>query len=417
MTPTLTDDDHTAALPFGLAEVRAAAARIAGHVIVTPAVPAPRLSGPAGCAVVLKLENMQLTGSFKERGAINRLLTLTGAERAGGVATMSAGNHAQAVACHAARLGIAATIVMPRFTPFTKIERTESFGARVVLHGETLADARTFAAGLAERDGLTFVHPYDDPLVAAGQGTAALELLDAVPDLDHLVVPVGGGGLMAGMAVAARALKPGIAITGVQCSQYPSMKQSLAGQPVACAGVTIAEGIAVKVPGALTRRVIARLVDDIVLVDEAALEDAVYRLATQQKVVAEGAGAAALAAVLAHPRRFAGQRVGLVVSGGNIDARLLAQVLMRGLVADSRIVRLRVGLTDAPGALGEVARLLGEGGANIVEIHHQRLFHTVPVKMAEVDVVLETRGPAHVHEIVARLDAAGFPAALMNEVS
>ncbi|KAA0682308.1 threonine ammonia-lyase [Roseomonas genomospecies 6] len=400
-----------------LDDIRAAAARIGDRLPVTPTEASPRLSEITGCSVVLKLENQHLTGSFKERGALNKLLSLDEAERRAGVIAMSAGNHAQAVACHATRLGIRSVIVMPAFTPFTKVERTESLGARVELHGETLSDAAAHARELAEREGLVFVHPYDDPLIAAGQGTAALELLEAAPDLDMLVVPVGGGGLIGGMAVAAKALKPGIQVIGVECAMFPSMRQALAGQPIACGGATIADGIAVKAPGAVTLPLVRRHVDAVVEVEESRLEEAVYRLATVQKLVAEGAGAAALAAVLDDPERFRGRRVGVVVSGGNIDARILAQVLTRGLVYEGRMVRLRIGITDAPGALARVARLLGEAGANIVEVHHQRLFHDVPVRMAEIDVVLETRGRSHVQRLVARMEEAGFPTELMTDIS
>jgi len=398
-------------------DIRAAADRIAGLIPVTPTETSPRLSELTGCSIMLKLENQHFTGSFKERGALNKLLSLGEAERRAGVIAMSAGNHAQAVACHASRLGIRSTIVMPSFTPFTKVERTEGFGATVQLHGDTLSDAAAYAHDLAAREGLTFVHPYDDPLVAAGQGTAALEFLTAAPDLDALVVPIGGGGLIGGMAVAAKALKPDIQVIGVECAMYPSMRQALAGQPIACGGATIAEGIAVKAPGGITLPLVRHHVDDVVEVGEPRLEEAVYRLATLQKLVAEGAGAAALAAVLDDPARFAGKKVGIVVSGGNIDARILAQVLMRGLVYEGRIVRLRIGITDAPGALARVARLLGEAGANIVEVHHQRLFHDVPVKMAEIDVVLETRDRTHVHQLIARMEDAGFPTELMTEIS
>lgn len=399
-----------------LEDVRAAAARIAGHLPRTPTVEAPRLGDMAGCRMHLKLENLHATSSFKERGALNKLLSLGEAERRAGVIAMSAGNHAQAVACHATRLGIRSTIVMPAFTPFTKVERTENLGATVELHGETLSEAAAFAQDLAARDGLTFVHPYDDPLVAAGQGTAALELLEDVPDLDVLVIPIGGGGLIAGMATAAKALRPDLEIVGVQCSLYPAVRQALAGQPITCGGATVAEGIAVKAPGALTLPIIRTLVDDVVEVGEARLEEAVYRLATVQKQVAEGAGAAALAAVLEEPERYRGRKVGIVLSGGNIDSRIMAQVLMRGLVHEGRIVRLRIGITDAPGALARVTRLLGEAGANIVEVHHQRLFHNVPVKMAEVDVVLETRNQTHVETLIARMKDAGYPTSLMVEV-
>lgn len=398
------------------ADVTAAALRLKDRLAATPAEAAPRLSEIAGCPLFLKLENQHRTGSFKERGALYRLLELTDAERRAGVVAMSAGNHAQAVACHAQALGVAATIVMPTFTPFTKIERTRAFGARIVLEGDTLDDSRTVAARLVAEQGLTLIHPYDDPRIVAGQGTAALEFLDAVPDLDTLVVPIGGGGLLAGMALAARARRPNLRILGVECAAYPSMKQAISGAAPSFGGVTIAEGIAVKAPGALTRPIIERLVDDIVVVDESQIEMAVYLMATAQKLVAEGAGAVALAAVLAEPQRHAGRRTGLVVSGGNIDARLLAQVLMRGLVHEGRIVRLRVGITDTPGVLGRVARLLGEGGANIVEVHHQRLYHDVPVKMADLDVILETRDRAHVQQLVTSLTAAGFPTQVMLDV-
>ncbi len=398
-------------------DVRFAAACLSGRIAVTPAEAAPRLSELAGCEVFLKLENQQHTGSFKERGALNKLLSLNEAERQAGVIAMSAGNHAQAVACHASKLGVHATVVMPAFTPFTKVERTESFGARVLLEGETLSEAESFAHDLASREGLIFVHPYDDAQVIAGQGTAALEFLQQVPNLDILVAPVGGGGLIAGMAVIAKAMKPDIRVVGVECAQYPSMRQALLGQPISCGGVTIAEGIAVKTPGTLTRALVAQHVDEIILASEEALEAAVFRMVTVQKLVAEGAGAAGLAAILTEPGRFQGKRVGLIVSGGNIDARLLAQILMRGLVLEGRIVRLRIGLTDAPGALAKATLILGEAGANIVEVYHQRLFHDVPVKMAEIDVILETRDRTHVQIIVDRLAAAGFPTDLMVDVS
>ncbi len=403
--------------PITIDDVRAAANRLRGLLPITPTEAAPRLSELAGCTIVLKLENQHYTGSFKERGALNKLLSLGEAERQAGVIAMSAGNHAQAVACHASRLGVRSTIVMPSFTPFTKVERTEALGARVELHGDTLSDAAAYAHDLAAKEGLTFVHPYDDPLITAGQGTAALELLEAAPDLDVLVVPIGGGGLIGGMAVAAKALKPGIQVIGVQCAMYPAMRQALAGQAIACGGATIAEGIAVKAPGSVTLPLVRRCVDDVVMVGEPRLEEAVYRLATLQKLVAEGAGAAALAAVLDDPARFSGKKVGVVVSGGNIDARILAQVLMRGLVDEGRMVRLRIGITDAPGALARVARLLGEAGANIVEVHHQRLFHNVPVRMAEIDVVLETRDRSHVQQLITRMQDSGFPTELMTEIS
>src|SRR3954447_16151242 len=297
-------------MTISLDDIRSAAAALAGDLTVTPTIPSPRLSGQAGCRIHLKLECLHHTGSFKERGALNKLKNLTKAEAGQGVIAMSAGNHAQGVAYHATRLGIPATIVMPAQTPFTKVERTEAYGARVLLHGETLSDAEAFALGIAERDSLTFVHPYDDPLIIAGQGTIALEMLGAVPDLDVLVIPIGGGGLIAGIATAAKALKPGIEVIGVEAEMYPSMKQTLAGIPVSCAGATIAEGIAVKAPGHLTVEIIRRLVDDIVLVSEECLERAIDCLVTEQKLVVEGAGAAGLAAILADQERFHGRNIG-----------------------------------------------------------------------------------------------------------
>lgn len=400
-----------------LQDIQVARQRLQGHLNETPMEGAPRLSELLGCKIRLKLESQQFTGSFKERGALNTLLSLEPAEIQAGVIAMSAGNHAQAVACHATRLGIKATIVMPATTPYTKVERTQTLGGRVVLVGETLSDAAEHARKLANDEGLTFIHPYDDPRVIAGQGTVALEMLEAAPDLDTLVVPVGGGGLISGIAIAAKALRPDIMIIGVESALYPSMRQSLAGQPISCSGATLADGIAVKAPGALTQAVIEQHVARITEVSEARLEEAVYRLATMQKLVVEGAGAAALATMLDNPAVFANRNVALVVSGGNIDARILAQVLMRGLVLEGRIVRLRIGITDAPGILARVARLLGDGGANIVEVHHQRLFHDVPVKMAEIDVVLETRDRPHVEQLIARMIEAGFPTELMMDVS
>lgn len=404
-------------MTIALDDIRRAAAVLAGELPVTPTVAARRLSEQTGTRLFLKLESLHHTGSFKERGALAKLRSLDEAAARQGVIAMSAGNHAQGVACHATRLGIPATIVMPAQTPFTKVERTEAYGARVLLHGETLSDAEAFAHDIAARDGLTFVHPYDDPLIIAGQGTVALEMLDAVPDLEVLVVPIGGGGLIAGMATAAKALKPRIEVIGVEAGMYPSMKQTLAGEPVACSGATIAEGIAVKAPGRLTREIVRDLVDDIVLVGEECLERAVYTLVTEQKLVVEGAGAAGVAALLDDPARFKGRTVGTVICGGNIDARVLASILMRGLVRQRRVVRLRIGLSDAPGALAKVAQFLGDAGGNIVEVYHQRLFHNVPVKMADIDVVLETRDPDHVDAIIAKLREAGYPAELMDDVS
>ena len=392
-----------------LDDIRAAAALLAGQVVRTPSVPARRLAEASGAAsVVLKLENLQYTGSFKDRGALNKLLGLAKAEAASGVIAMSAGNHAQGVAYHAHRLGIPSTIVMPRGTPFIKVERTRSFGARVMLEGDSIDAAAVFARELAAHEGLIFVHPYDDEQIIAGQGTIGLEMLADDPALDTLVVPIGGGGLISGIATAARALKPEIEVVGVEAALYPSMSDALQGRAPSSGGLTLADGIAVKSPGVITRAIIERLVGEVLLVDEMAIEHAVAMLVELQKLVAEGAGAAGVAALLAHPQRFAGKRVGIVVCGGNIDARMLAQVLMRGLVRDGRVVTLRIEISDSPGVLGTLARTIGESGGNIIEIHHQRLFYDLPVKRAEVDAVVETRNAAHVHEIVEALGSAGF---------
>jgi|HubBroStandDraft_1064217.scaffolds.fasta_scaffold00152_31 threonine dehydratase len=397
-----------------LDDIRQAAATIAGAVYRTPAVPALALNAAFGLDIVLKLETLQRTGSFKERGAFNRLSRLTEAERARGVIAMSAGNHAQGVAYHAQRLGIPATIVMPLDTPFTKIERTAAYGARVRLRGTGLGEAREAADAIAAAEGLVFVHPYDDPWIIAGQGTLALELLEDFPALDTLIVPIGGGGLISGIAIAAKALKPGIEIVGVQSRQFPSMYNALRGLPNPVPAQTVAEGIAVKEPGRLTKRIVERLVDDILLVDEDHLERAIEMLLTVQKLSAEGAGAAGVAALLEYPSRFRARRVGVVLCGGNIDARLQASILMRGMVRGGRLVRLRAEITDAPGTLAKVARIIGDQGGNIVEIFHQRLFSDLPVKLATLEVVCETRDMGHVAEIVAKITEAGFATELLS---
>lgn len=396
-------------MTVSLADIRTAAAAIDGQVLRTPCVPAPELAADSGAELYLKLENLQRSGSFKTRGALVKLLSLDPGQRQAGVIAVSAGNHAQGVAYHARRLGIPATIVMPRFTPFTKVERTEGLGARVVLHGDALAEAEAHAHALAEQAGLAFVHPYDDPQIIAGQGTVALEMLAQVPDLDVLIVPIGGGGLIAGMAIAAKALKPEIDLVGVEAELYPSMLQALRGQTPRVSGSTLAEGIAVKTPGALTLPVVRDLVSEIVLAGESALEKAVQMLLEVQRLVVEGAGAAPLAAVLSNRQRFAGKKLGLVISGGNIDSRLVASILMRGLMRAGRMARLRIELSDRPGALAKVAALIGESGGNIIEVHHQRLFSDVPVKFAEVDVLVETTGTRHVEQLVEHLRSSGFP--------
>jgi threonine dehydratase len=403
-------------LPVTIADIRLAAEAIRDAIPHTPTIAAPALAERAAAEIWLKLESLQRTGSFKERGALNKLLTLDAAERRAGVVAMSAGNHAQGVASHARRLGIPATIVMPKGTPFTKIDRTEAFGATVVLKGDGLAAAREAAQSLGRERGLVFIHPYDDPAVVAGQGTIALELLADRSDLDTIIVPIGGGGLISGIAVAAKALAPRIEIVGVQSTLYPSMyrlrRGEAPGPPAAAA--TLAEGIAVKEPGLLTRRIVEALVDDILLVDEAMLENAVETLLERQKLVAEGAGAAGLAALFASPGRFSGRRVAIVVSGGNIDARLLASILMRGLVREGRLVRLRAELPDVPGTLSRVSGIIGKHAGNIVEVHHQRLFHDTSVRRAELDVVVETQNRRHVETLIAALNEAGFPTRLLS---
>ena len=402
-------------LPITVANVRYAAAAIADAIAHTPVIAAPALSELAGTEIHLKLETLHRTGSFKERGALNKLLTLHPDERRAGVVAMSAGNHAQGVAYHAQRLGIPVTIVMPEGTPFIKIDRTEAFGARVMLKGDSLSAARQAADALASEQGLVLVHPYDDPAVIAGQGTIALELLADRPELDTIVVPVGGGGLISGIAVAAKALNPQIEIVGVQSTLYPSMYRLMRGEDPGppAAAATLAEGIAVKEPGRLTRRIVKALVSEILLVDDVSVERAIETSLEQQKLVIEGAGAAGLAAVLATPGRFRGRRVGIVICGGNIDARLLASILMRGLVREGRLVRLRSELPDMPGALSRLSGVIGKHAGNIVEVHHQRLFHDTSVKRAELDVVVETQNRRHVEVLIAALIAAGFPTQLV----
>jgi len=393
---------------IGIEDVRAAAATIAPHVVHTPLVAAPRLSALLGARVSLKLETMQPTGAFKERGAANRLAALDADERARGVVAMSAGNHAQAVAYHAARLGIPATIVMPEGTPLVKVENTRGHGAVVVLSGETVAEAETEARRLADERGYVFVHPYDDALVMAGQGTIALEMLDAMPDLEMLVVPIGGGGLASGVAVAAKALAPAIRVVGVEARLYPSFRNAIHGERLPVGGATLAEGIAVKRPGGLTLPIVRDLVDEIVLVDEPEIERAVNLCATHQRIMAEGAGAAGIAAMLTRPELFHGRTVGVVICGGNIDPRILASVMVRELERDERIVSFRIYSQDRPGLLGRVASRLGELGANILEVSHGRLYLDVPARGVTVDVTIETRGAAHTAEVLAALSRDGY---------
>jgi len=370
--------------------------------------PAPRLCELTGAEVHVKYENLQVTNSFKDRGAFIKLASLSEAEHARGVIAMSAGNHAQAVAYHAGRLGIRATIVMPETTPFVKIEATRAHGAEVVLEGEGVSEAQARAQDLARQRGLIFVHPYDDEHIIAGQGTIALEMLDEVPELDVLVVPIGGGGLIAGNAIAARAARPALAVIGVEAALYPSMFNALKRQNRPLGGPTLAEGIAVKNVGTLTVPVVRELVSDIVLVDEAHLERAVNLYLTLQKTMAEGAGAAGLAAMLAEPERFRGRKVGLILCGGNIDPRILASIMVRELERSDRIVSFRLTIADRPGVLGPIATLLGQLGANILEIGHRRLFLDVPAKGARLDVTVEARDRLHAEEIFAALAAGGY---------
>ena len=393
-------------------DIRSAAARIAGAVERTPLVHSRTLSNLTGAEVYLKLENLQFTASFKERGALNKLLSLSAAERKRGVIAMSAGNHAQAVAYHAARLGIPASIVMPRGSPNTKIRNTRVHGATVLLEGDNLFEAGKHARALAARDDLVFVHPYEDPLIIAGQGTIGLEMLEDRPDLEVIVVPVGGGGLISGIATSAKSINPKIAVYGVESANYPSMHQRLKGVPVECGGDTIAEGIAVKDVGNIAFSIIQKLVAEVLVVAEETIERAVVALIEIEKTVAEGAGGAALAALLEHPARFAGKRVGLPVSGGNIDSRVLASVLMRGLVRDHRLVRLRITMPDVSGSLAKVAGLIAEAGGNIVEVAHQRIFGTTSVRSPEVEFLVETRDSAHTDELVGKLRASGIKVSL-----
>jgi len=394
-------------LVVSLANIRDAAKRIAGAVERTPCLHSRTLSQLTGAEVFLKFENLQFTASFKERGALNKLLLLSEAERGRGVIAMSAGNHAQGVAYHAARLGMRSVIVMPKGTPNTKVKNTRVHGAEVVLEGDSLAEAARQAQARAAAEGLTFIHPYDDPAIIAGQGTVALEMLEDVPDLEMLVVPIGGGGLISGIATAAKALRSDIRVFGVESKSYRAMHQRLHGQPVEVGGDTIAEGLAVRDVGKLTLEIVRRLVEDVLIVEEAMIERAVVALIEIEKTVAEGAGAAGLAALLEHPAAFRGRRVGIPLCGGNIDTRVLAAVLMRGLVRDGRLVRLRVTMPDVSGSLAKVATLIGAAGGNIVEVQHQRLFGTASVKSPEVEFLIETRDRAHSEAIVAALRVKG----------
>ncbi|WP_338466473.1 threonine ammonia-lyase [Novosphingobium sp. ZN18A2] len=391
-----------------LADVRAAAERIAGQVVRTPTMYSKTLSTITGANIWLKFENQQFTAAYKERGALNALLQLTDEQRARGVIAASAGNHAQGLSYHGTRLGTPVTIVMPRTTPTVKVMQTESVGGKVVLEGETFDEASEYARGMERQLGMTYVHPFDDPHVAAGQGTVALEMLEDAPDIDTLVVPIGGGGLLSGMGTAARGLKPDMRLIGVQAQLFPSMYSKLKHVDLPCGGDTLAEGIAVKAPGEFTSKVLANLVEDIVLVDEAALETALALLLQIEKTVVEGAGAAGLAAVMAEPELFEGRNVGIVLTGGNIDTRLLANVLLRDLARSGRLARLRLTLQDRPGALFKVMREFDAHSVNIIEIYHQRIFTHLPAKGLITDIECEARDRDQLDRLVASLRAKGY---------
>ncbi len=402
----------TATVPVTIDDVRAAAERLRGQVENTPCLHSRTLSQITGAEVYLKFENLQFTASFKERGALNRLSQLDSNQTRRGVIAVSAGNHAQGVAYHAQRMGVPAVIVMPRFTPMVKVERTRGFGAEIELVGDTFDDAKDEALKIADARGLTLVHPYDDPAVIAGQGTIALEMLAAQPQLDCLCLAIGGGGLISGVAVAARALKPGIEVIGVQTEQFPAMYALFKGMQMRSANATLAEGIAVKSPGLITREIVRRLVTDIELVGEGDIEHAIVLLLEIEKTVVEGAGAAPLAALIRHAKRFAGRKVGLVLGGGNIDPMVLADIIERGMVRAGRLARIRVATRDVPGELARAATIIGTTGANIEEVEHQRAFTTLPAQNAQLEMVLQTRGPEHIEQILRALKDAGLPSEL-----
>jgi threonine dehydratase len=400
--------DTAPALPVTLADVQAAHARIADQIVRTPTLISRTLSEMTGATVYLKFENLQFTAAYKERGALNTLLLLSDEAKAKGVIAASAGNHAQGLAYHANRLGVPATIVMPTNTPTVKVTQTEGHGATVVLHGTTFDAAYAHARQLEAERGLTFVHPFDDPRVIAGQGTVAIEMLADIPGIDALIVPIGGGGLISGMATVARAADHGIEIVGVEAELFPSMFNRINGTDMPCAGDTLAEGIAVKEPGGITSKMVAELVDDILLVSERSLEEAVSLLLQIEKTVVEGAGAAGLAALIQHKGRFTGKTVGVVLCGGNIDTRLLANVLLRDLARSGRLARLRIRLQDQPGALFNVARIFDEQRVNIIEVYHQRVFTTLPAKGLITDIECEARDRAHLDRLIVALRTGGY---------
>jgi threonine dehydratase len=392
-----------------LKDIEAAAKAIEGQVERTPLRYSRTLSEITGAQVWIKFENLQFTASFKERGALNKLLSLSNSEKAAGVIAMSAGNHAQGVAYHANRLGIPSTIVMPKGTPFVKIEHTRNFGARVIIEGETLSDADAHSREIEKKDKLTYVHPFDDEKVIAGQGTVGLEIMEDLADFDAMVIPVGGGGLSSGIATAVKSRRPAVAIYGVEPAMYPSLSAELRGEEPQVGGATIAEGIAVKKVGRITSEILRKLMEKVILVSEDELERAVTLYATVEKSVAEGAGAAGLAALLAEPKLFKGRKVVLVLSGGNIDTRLLASVLTRSLVREKRITSVRIIGNDQPGLLARVSTVIGDSGGNIIEVAHNRMALDVPAKGAEFDITIETRDALHTQEIIDALTKAGFP--------
>jgi len=391
-----------------IADIRAAREVLQGNVLRTPMIAAPKLSDRCGAEVFIKYENLQATGSFKDRGALVKLMSLSDEQRARGVITMSAGNHAQAVAYHARRLSIPATIIMPVGTPFVKVGNTEALGARVILTGETLSDARGETERLADQEGLTMVHPYDDPLIIAGQGTVGLEILEDQPDLDCVVVPIGGGGLISGTAIALKNARPDIEVIGVEVESYPSMHYAMRNETPVFGGATLAEGIAVKAPGEYTKPIVRAHVSEIMLVPEDAIEKAICAYATDQKTMAEGAGAAGLAALMVQPSRFAGRKIGLVLCGGNIDPRILASVMVRGLERDGKILSVRIIISDQPGVLAQITGCFGEQKANILEVTHRRMFLNIPVKGAILDIVAEVKDRAHGERLLAKVKELGY---------
>jgi threonine dehydratase len=395
-------------LPVTAEDIRKAAETIKGSVVDTDFDLSRTLSANLGCEIWLKFENLQFTAAYKERGALNKLASLTEEECERGVIAMSAGNHAQGVAYHASRLGIPSTIVMPEGTPTVKVRNTRKLGAKVILHGQTFDDAAAFCLEHGKAKGLVFIHPFDDPLVIAGQGTIGLEMLRVAPELDTLIVPIGGGGLISGVSIAARSIKPSIEVIGVQASLYPSMYNVIKNAKLPVQGDTLAEGIAVRNPGQITRQIVREMVDDVMLVGENLIEEAVCSLISIEKTVVEGAGAAGLAGIMADPRRFAGKKVGLILCGGNIDTGLLASVLTRDLARQGRLSQLTLDLPDRPGQLARVSGAIGEAGANIVEVYHQRVFTELPARGTELDLVIETRDRDHLDATVAKLEAAGY---------